>query len=171
MKKAVVTLVIIFVCLQHRSFCQDTINWRPGYTLTWNDFKAAPIASSQHWALTHSVISYTYTYSGAILHAQVSCYFDKNLSWKKPQADDALMAHERGHFDIAEIFAKKLQQAFDAYKITNFNTIDKDLKNIFDTIMRQVDAMQQQYDQETQHSINKPQQQAWLDKIKGELSK
>lgn len=170
MKKLPVIFIVIFVCLQHTAFCQDTINWRPGYTLTLNDFKGVPDASSTFFALTQATISYKYSYSGNLLHAEVTCFFDKNKSWKKPAATDMLLPHERGHFDIAAIFTKKMQQAFDAYKITSFNTIDGDLRAIFDNIMQQEEAMQQQYDQDTQHSMNKQQQQVWLDKIKRELT-
>ena len=75
-----------------------------------------------------------------------------------------ILSHEQGHFDIAEIFARKLHKSLSEY---NFNkkTFQQDLKAIYENLMQEKEAMQEQYDRETNHSINKSAQAAWLSKI------
>ena len=71
--------------------------------------------------------------------------------------------HEQGHFDIAEIFARKLNK-----EITMFLTKSKrheELNNIYTKVMNEKRDTQQLYDEETNHSINKSQQAAWNKKI------
>jgi predicted secreted Zn-dependent protease len=72
--------------------------------------------------------------------------------------------HEQGHFDITEIFARKLNKAMSAYHF-NQNTYRKDLNKIYQDIIKEKDNMQDQYDHETNFSRNKEKQMEWLKKI------
>jgi histone acetyltransferase (RNA polymerase elongator complex component) len=67
-------------------------------------------------------------------------------------------------FDIAEIFARKLHKALREY-VFNKKNFQTDLKHIYDGIVAAKTAMQDEYDRETNHSINKDKQNEWLIKI------
>ena len=53
--------------------------------------------------------------------------------------------------------------------VFNKNTFKDDLKAIYMTLTAEKDAFQNQYDEETNHSINKEKQVEWLKKIEGLL--
>ena len=91
----------------------------------------------------------------------ISAYFDKNLSWVKErrQADNVL-SHEKGHFDLAEIYARKLRGTFAHYKFHN-KTVDRDINTWFLNILNECIYQQRLYDFETQHSCNPILQQHW----------
>jgi len=78
--------------------------------------------------------------------------------------------HEQGHFDITEIYARKLDNALREY---NFNPkrFKTDLDEIYKDIMEEKEELQNQYDLETDYSRSKEKQAEWLKKIQKELAK
>ncbi|MFT3936340.1 MAG: DUF922 domain-containing protein [Chitinophagaceae bacterium] len=84
---------------------------------------------------------------------------------------DYILSHEQGHFDIAEIFARKLNQLIKAYKFKSSATAQKEVPAMYQKIMNDLAAMQNLYDSETDYSRNKAQQAAWLERINKELNK
>ena len=77
---------------------------------------------------------------------------------------DYILSHEQGHFDIAEIFARKLNKKMSEYRFDK-KTYQKDLNKIYHDILDEKEKMQNDYDKETNHSINKEKQAEWLKKI------
>ena len=55
----------------------------------------------------------------------------KNQDHGDSHKTDYILKHEQGHFDIAEIFARKLNKKMSEYKF-NKTTYKTDLKNIYD---------------------------------------
>ncbi len=53
--------------------------------------------------------------------------------------------------------------------VFNKNTFKEDLKKLYMSLTNEKDALQNQYDEETNHSINKEKQSEWLKKIEGML--
>jgi predicted secreted Zn-dependent protease len=54
------------------------------------------------------------------------------------------MQHEQCHFDIAKLFALKLEQKFRAYKLTT--NVYYDLKSVYNTIVAERLVMDKLYD-------------------------
>ena len=125
---------------------------------------------SSYAALTDCTVTYSFGYSNHLLNYQVFSFFNKNKSWSKSTNDTALLLHEQGHFDINEIFTRKLKKAFKAYKL-NEATVSEDLRAIFNKIWQEKIAFDMLYDKETDHSNNKTQQAGWNKKIADELSR
>jgi predicted secreted Zn-dependent protease len=75
-----------------------------------------------------------------------------------------ILSHEQGHFDIAEIHARILQKRMSEY-VFNTRTAQKDLKQIYKEVTEAKEKMQNDYDRETRHSINKARQAEWLEVI------
>jgi hypothetical protein len=143
------------------------IEWRADKKLKWNDFKADPDPSSPNAALTTSIIRYDFAYSdaqGFIFH--IHCQFNKNASWGRTKTD-YILSHEQGHFDITEIYARRLNKAFKEYKAGA--DIKKEVNKIYKDTMHDLGERQNQYDQETNFSIKHPEQEQWLKKISEEL--
>lgn len=148
---------------------EDPIAWSGVRRLTWNDFKATPDPKSSNAALTSSKISFKYSQSGSNFRYRVACEFDRNASWGKVKTPP-ILAHEQGHFDISEIHARKLHKALKQFKV-NEESLTKEVSAIYQKIMDEQNAMQSDYDNETNFSRNAEKQQIWLEKIKKELER
>jgi hypothetical protein len=145
----------------------ELIDWNADKKLSWSDFKAPIDQSSPNAALTSTIMKYDMSYNsndGLTFH--IHCQFDKNTSWVRVKTD-YILSHEQGHFDIAEIYARKFNKALKEYKPTS--EIKKDINKIYQQTIHEFHDRQVQYDKETNFSINKPEQEEWLKKISSEL--
>ena len=140
-----VILFFIFVIngMQLSAQTSDTINWSPCYQLQFGDFQGAPDSTKIDLANSRILITYSYRIVNDQLKFNVNCFFLKKVSWTKFDMP-TLMEHEQGHFDIAKLFALKLEQRFREYKVTN--TVQRDLSTIYDLIMRDLYAMADLFD-------------------------
>jgi len=145
----------------------DLVEWSPARKLTWDDFKAAPNAASSNAALTSSSINVEFGYDDQELKYSIKCRFDKTKSWVKIRNNE-ILAHEQGHFDMAELHARKLNKALKEYHF-NPKTVGDDVNRIYDSIMTLHHASQSEYDQETDFSRNKEKQALWQKKIADDL--
>ena len=118
-------------------------------------------------ALTSTNIKIDFGYKNETLQYHIRCRFDKNKSWGRVK-NDYILSHEQAHFDIAEIFARKLNKKMSEYKFDKDN-YKTDLKKVYQDITREKEAFQDQYDNETDHSRKKEEQLSWLTKIKNML--
>ena len=74
-----------------------------------------------------------------------------------------MLQHEQTHFDITELHARKLRKRIEAY---NFSENAKaELDELYNQIERERRAMQSKYDLETDHSILKAEEVAWVEKV------
>lgn len=105
-----------------------------------------------------------------VLKITLSNRFDYKGSWMlKSETHNAdLLKHEQGHFDLNEIYTRKMFQQFRNFKFTG------DFRNEIYTIMQaensELKRVQQIYEKETAYGTNKPGQAAWSDKIAAELA-
>jgi len=148
---------------------QDTLYWSAKRKLSWKDFKGSPDSLSGHNAMTTAGIGYGIRYGEKSFSYTVDCYFLCKSSWTMTDSVTVL-AHEQGHFDISELFARKMRKAFSAY-VYNFATVSGDLRKIQLEMIRLREEMNNLYDKETDYSRDKKQQQHWSNKIRAELDK
>ncbi|MEJ7767283.1 MAG: DUF922 domain-containing protein [Chitinophagaceae bacterium] len=147
---------------------ENTIQWKAFPRLSWNDFKASPPPNATNAALTSSGILMKFSSNGESLTYQISCNFVKINSWGRVK-NDHILSHEQGHFDIAEIFARKLNKDLKAYQV-NGNSVSKDVNTIYKNVMAGLLEMQTLYDGQTDHSRDHTQQKIWLERINGNLA-
>ena len=142
---------------------EDMLNWSASKKLTWSDYKASPNPYSDAAASTTTYLTISYNISSTDFSYKIESRFSKTRSWglhKTPY----ILSHEQGHFDIAEIFARKLHKKMTEYRFDK-KGYEKDLKKIYQDILDEKREMQDDYDKETNHSINKEKQEEWLNKI------
>ena len=139
------------------------IEWKPTARLSWEDFKGSPDYESENVALTNTSIQLEYGYDKTSLEFTVKCRFDKTKSWVKIKNDDVLN-HEQLHFDIAELYARKLRRQLREYKF-NPTTVAEDVNHIYMKIMEEHHSMQQLYDVETDHSRLEDKQAEWEKRV------
>lgn len=160
-------LFILSIFLSFITFGQsageELISWNEGEKLTWADYKGQVKPGTDAAASTATYLGIEYNFNSKGFGYKITCNFSKNKSWGLHKTD-YILAHEQGHFDIAEIFARKLNRQMSEYKF-NKNTFKDDLKEIYTSITTEKEKMQNEYDKESNHSINKEKQDEWLKKI------
>jgi hypothetical protein len=142
---------------------EEVLSWSATRKLTWADYKATPDPESDAAASTTTYLSIEYQISSNSFSFTIKSRFSKDRSWGRHK-DAYILSHEQGHFDIAEIFARKLHKEMSEYKFNN-RTYQKDLKKIYEKVTYEKEEMQNEYDRETRHSINREKQAEWLKKI------
>ena len=131
--------------------------------LTWDDFLCEPKRNTDAVALTSTALGISYNVSNNQLNYEITCSFSKVKSWGILKTA-YILAHEQGHFDITEIYARKLHKELLDYKF-NRKTFRQDVNLIYDRVVKEKENLQFAYDGLTDHSRNKTVQQEWLDKI------
>jgi hypothetical protein len=103
-------------------------------------------------------------------HVAVSNRFDKSASWVRPgHAQPDVLRHEQGHWDICELYTRKMQARFDAAEITGAN-LKTEAQRIYDEVTHEYLARQQLYEEETQHGTLPAQQARWDASLAKELA-
>lgn len=169
MKKIFFLLPLLFPLLalaQDKN--EELLDWSPSRRLTWSDYKGTPDPQSGAAATTTSYLGIQYDFKNNSVTYKIICQFSKNKSWGLHKTDH-ILGHEQGHFDITEIFARKLNKETGEYHF-NKNTYQKDLQKIYEDLMDEKEKFQNQYDNETDFSRNKDKQAEWLKKIKKMLN-
>jgi hypothetical protein len=146
----------------------DYLSWSYSRPLTWDDFLCEPKRNTDAVALTSTALGIAYNASNGKLHYEITCNFSKIKSWGILKTS-YILAHEQGHFDITEIYARILHRELLSYKFTR-RTFRQDVNQIYDRVVKEKEAFQLMYDSQTDHSRNKKVQQEWLDKIQGLLT-
>ncbi len=156
-----------FLLLSLTSFSQgneeELISWNEEKKLTWADYKGTAKPGTDAAASTATYLGIEYNFNSKRFGYKITCSFSKTKSWGLHKTD-YILAHEQGHFDIAEIFARKLNKSMRVYKF-NKNSFKEDLRKIYETITSEKEEMQNDYDSNTNHSIDKEKQKEWLKKI------
>lgn len=152
----------------------EKMPWSETRKLTWADFQGTPNRSEDFVASTNSGISFSYSISnrdGAYgFHYTVLSNFYPKDSWYRPEsASEYILKHEQTHFDISELYARKLR------KILHTITVDSNVKTLVDSLYGEIEqqrrAMQSRYDKESDHSKNTAGEQKWRQFVAEELQK
>ncbi|MBS7566388.1 hypothetical protein KHS38_18410 [Mucilaginibacter sp. Bleaf8] len=151
----------------------DTIYYSPKRPLTWDDFKARPATGGKYAAEVFPSIAFdeevAVVNSVIEVRLRMKPYLPKSASWvRNGYRDDYTLNHEQRHFDIVKLAAEHYKRHLltQQLPITNFDgAIHADYLDAF----RDMNNMQQQYDDETQHGINQAAQAQWNERIDKEL--
>lgn len=150
------------------------MQWNEDRQLTWNDFKGVPDMGDSYVASTNSGISFSFSYKvkdGTMtMDYEVLCNFYPEQSWYKSDlVTPYILKHEQTHFDISELYARKLRKAMEE---TSFSNNPKEEVN---TLYQNIEAarrkLQTKFDFETDHSKNEPVEIQWRRFVAKELKK
>jgi hypothetical protein len=157
------SLLTIIFCLSCVSPPGDMIPWQQEYRVVWSDFKGAVPAGAGNAALTsyHTTLNIGYSSEKGFSYT-VRCEFDRNRSWVRVKTAEVL-EHERGHFDIGEVYARKLRERLSRfnYRAGSGNALNR----VYDSVMKACGKVQQLYDDETDYSRDRSGQQRWNARI------
>lgn len=147
----------------------EIIYWSDDYKLSWDDFKGHPRYDYKAIdALTSSgIIDYKGCKDGFINY-KIKAYFERENSWVKEEAHtDYHLAHEQLHFDITELYARKLRKllAHRGFKCGEETAFEDFIQANLETWH----VEQKNYDIHTRHSLDTDRQREWFYRIKIEL--
>ena len=145
----------------------DLIAWKPDRKLTWDDYRGEPDPAANAAASTTTLLTVSYQFGRSAFKFTISSGFDPSRSWGIHRTA-YILSHEQGHFDIAEVYARKLYHKLSEYRYDP-KSYRKDLKKIYEDVIKEKEEMQNKYDEETRNSILKVRQAEWLKKISGML--
>lgn len=148
----------------------EVIYWSGNRKLTWDDFQGNPDYNYDDIsALTSSgILHYKGCEDGKIIY-EIKAYFEKKYSWVKAEAlTRHHLEHEQIHFDITQLYAKKLKLALD--KQTFYCGEEEEFDRFVQDFLMKWQKAQINYDLYTHYSMKPPQQQEWKHKVAIELS-
>ncbi|PCJ65007.1 MAG: DUF922 domain-containing protein [Bacteroidetes bacterium] len=162
LKIMVLLFVFTAVC-----FSYNEIIWNQNISLDWNDFSHKP-QNDYYAALTASGISYSYTIKETSCDIEIFAVFDRDESWVNyEKATEMLLEHEQLHFDITEVWARKLRKS-----VLEATYIDNQvLDELYEEHLMGLIIMQAFYDEESHHSLHRNEQIVWEKRIQIELEK
>jgi hypothetical protein len=146
--------------------------WCDHKKLSWDDFRG-PVsdATDEYAAATHCGIGFKTCNSDACKPV-ITVYntFYINKSWVRSDAKIAeILVHEQGHFDLCEIYTRKLRALMNDVDCQSGN-MKLTLMKLYDQVSEEYENRQQAYERETTHGINFPEQKRWVDMIASELN-
>lgn len=164
-------LTVLLACSSSvaQNKCKDCISWSEDRKLTWADFKGKPNQSSPNEALTDSGMSIELKCDGTISEAIIKCYYNPKKSWTKSTDSQYLLAHEQLHFDITELFVRKLRKELQKFG-NDCQKLSSHIEDYYNRNYKEFVKYQDAYDHETNHSLNKDKQAYWHKKVENELA-
>lgn len=140
------------------------MKWKEKSSINWSDFQGTPNHNSPFDAQVYSGMQYSLSYSinsgQANVDFEVHSFFSPEKSWsKEAKQSEQLLRHEQLHFDISELYARKLRKALVEHEF-GLNP-EKEFEVIFNMMNDERKALQLEYDLETLHSKDKTAQETW----------
>lgn len=153
----------------------DAMPWSRGRPLTWADFLGAPRTEGQEGARTAYGLFYAVRCVGKEFDYRVVAAFLPKQSWVKPGVvgDPAesrrVLGHEQTHFDLTEVHARRMREAFALLPSACART-ESELDLMAEQFVRDEDAAQRKYDAETDHGLTLTEQTRWDENVAQRLA-
>jgi hypothetical protein len=151
----------------------DTVFYDPRRPLNWKDFQANVNRSSRFAATVFPSFGYdgdSRVVDGIIhLNLTMKVYVLKSSSWVKDSAQNPYaLNHEQRHFDIVKLVAERFKQKIkpEDLSLSDYNS---NVQYHFIESYREMNKLQEQYDGETRHGLDKAAQERWNQTIDTQL--
>jgi hypothetical protein len=148
----------------------EIIVWQENRPLTWGDFKGKPAKRFSAASTNYDIIKTVQAVNSDSAKATIQAIFFCKKSWKKESwIDSTILVHEQKHFDIVELYARKLRKLLLENKYTSEADLKAKSDSLYAIIDKEMDVYQDKYDDETDGSMNGEQQRVWCKKIINEV--
>jgi hypothetical protein len=105
------------------------------------------------------------------LELTTKVYQVKGMSWAIPEANSTYsLNHEQLHFNITQLIAEKFKQRLREEALPPID-FDSRIQYLYMDYFRQINQLQNRYDNDTDHGLNTQKQAWWENYIAGELKK
>ncbi|WP_299760467.1 hypothetical protein [uncultured Pontibacter sp.] len=155
------------------SSAPDSVFYSPTRPLNWEDFTGSPSKPSKFAAAVFP--GFAYEGRSEVVNSELHLYLDMKVyvlqssSWVKSDSrNDYSLNHEQKHFDLVKLVAERFKKKItpDILSVTDYNSI---IQYHYIESFREMNRLQEQYDVETQHGLNKVAQDQWNKKIEAQL--
>ena len=163
-------IVFTILCFGFKTNKQvNFLLWKDNRALTWDDFKGKPERRFAAASTSYDILKeITINENGSTIKIRAVFFFYS--SWKKKQwINESVLEHEQKHFDIVELYARKLRKLIKQLKYTSASDLENKIDSLYDTNDKAMDVYQDLYDEETDGSMNGDKQREWNKKIAEEL--
>jgi hypothetical protein len=159
------------------------VDWDQYVPVSWDLFQGTPPADAHQRteaAAIHMTISWRASYSvsssnggsswlGQVAAITVTNTMEPGSSWVVPgKAHDNVLNHERLHFDLNEVYRRKLEclllatnSCQGATQQAAVDQLNASLHQTATVVLQKVSEMQTLYDSQTSHSTNSAEQARW----------
>ncbi len=177
MKNTLILLLLGLFFIMAFSFQNDDniIVWDKAKKLNWDDFKGTVSHDKTHEVInvykvneedaarSRVAIALYFQCDGNNSNHTVRAEFEKNNSWfYANHKTEAVLRHEQLHFDITELYARKLRTKLASLK----NQCEKSaVGSVYQANDSEFVEFVKQYDSETSHGVNKQKQSEWETKV------
>lgn len=152
----------------------DTMVWSSPTRLTWADYQGV-VPSPRPGAAASTLRLLAQPEMGR--DGQVIWYihptFSRSRSWviANPKDPDRLLAHERSHFDLAEVYARLVRNYLVENPPKTYSSDEGRMMNSRITALRaELDSEGMRYDVETKHGMDAAEQARWAAHIAERLN-
>jgi hypothetical protein len=171
--KVAFLVAFLLLVVQHgySQYGESKIPWHENRKLTWSDFKKKSDSKRGHAAKSFVLILKKIEFNHDTIRMYPAAGFFIKHSWviESGQTKE-LLEHEQLHFDITELYARKFRKLL---LEANYKPKRASVHRVYNKLNRKIYtelfARQQQYDEETEHSLNQEKQDEWNRKITEEL--
>lgn len=148
----------------------DVILWQENRLLTWDDFKGKPAKRFAAASTNYDILKSIDFKDNTTALIDIKAVFYCNKSWKKEQWIDAtVLIHEQKHFDIVELYARKMRKTIKENNYSRLNIKEK-TDSLYAIVDKEMDLYQDLYDDETNGSMNSTKQKEWNQKVINEIN-
>ncbi|MCX8081495.1 MAG: hypothetical protein N3F09_09695 [Bacteroidia bacterium] len=152
-------------------FMQDTVLvWDENMNFSWSYYPDKCPEDKKH---SFSVASTCYDLSLEFIGehtAVVEAHFHSDCSWAHPEFRTTdIFFHEKLHFDIVELFARKFRKKISEQRFSSFNEAKTKITRWHKLFEKEMDKFQDLYDHQTDNSMNTTAQKIWEAKISDEI--
>lgn len=145
----------------------DVIVWNEYRPLTWEDFQGKRTEDAAGDAGTVVQIKAKPYIVKDEVRYDVSAVFVKNKSWADAHTKE-LLAHEQLHFDIAELYARKIRQTIAELSAAGEDDV-KVYNRAIQKLLHESNEIDIQYDLETLHGAMLDKQAEWTKNVRAGL--
>ena len=163
---AALLALTVMVASQSATATDDIIVWSAERKLTWDDFKARPPSGSLGGARAALGFGFTFGCRDNQLQVHVAARFHPQQSWvtyriiSSGLASRVGLQHEQTHFDLAEVYARRIRKYFRELKDPCPRS-DAELEALAEPLFREEGAAQRRYDKETENGQLGGRQERW----------
>ncbi len=139
---------------------RDMVEWNESQKISWEDYKGKITDTSKITSSCCGIycIPQVIGDSGIIT---IVAYFDRNKSWvSRKHSDSLLLIHEQGHFDLTEVYARKLRKKISSIRPAEEN-FSAEIKKFYSWAWDDLQKQHAAYDKATDHGAIDFAQRTW----------
>lgn len=171
MKRFILIFLLLFSSICYSQNNSDSIiYWDNEYKLDCFDFRNVIQDTAKNiTAISMVGIKTKGFWNNNLPDYMIYATFDRYASWNK-DTTCSIIAHEQLHFDIAELYARKLRKQVSELR-QDYNDNIQDYQDAIAHIFKEWMQTDSTYDEETHHGVYNSKQKEWNAKIATKIEK